>query len=394
MTDNGRSTSSTGPLDAGGPDSGFAQRLRVLLRSVLRTNGSARRDIEDAIAADEEGGAAFTPEERAMLRAILRLGDLRVEDVMVPRADIDAVDADIPVSDLIAVFNDAGHSRMPVYRETLDDPIGMVHIKDVMKWIFETAAANKAKNKKKTNGQNSDEKTHDAGSVSIGLDLGDIDLSTSLHATGTARPVLFVPPSMPARILLERMQASRTQMALVIDEYGGTDGLVSLEDLVEIIVGEIEDEHDDAEEATIVKVDDGLFIADARADLEDLAKIVGPAFDVGEYGEDVDTIGGLVFTVTGRIPVRGEIIHPVDAFEFEILDADPRRIKKIRIRERRKAKSTLRGRPRLNTGGAPETAADSEKADAADGDQSPKDTVSNEATKSPQPSGETGPVSS
>ena len=125
-----------------------------------------------------------------------------------------------------------------------------------------------------------------------------------------------------------------------------------------------------------------------------LAEIVGPAFDVGEYGEDIDTIGGLVFTVTGRIPVRGEIIHPVDAFEFEILDADPRRIKKIRIRERRKAKSTLRGRPRQNSGGAPETASDSEKADAADGDRSAKDTVSNETTKSPQPSGETGPVSS
>ncbi len=378
MTDNGRSTQITGPAEAGGPDSGFAQRLRVMLRSVLRTNGSARRDIEDAIAADEASGAAFTPEERAMLRAILRLGDLRVEDVMVPRADIDAVDANIPISELIAEFRDAGHSRMPVYRDTLDDPIGMVHIKDVMKWIFETAGGNKADNGKKANGQKREDKADEGESTYVSLDLSDIDLSTNLHATGTARPVLFVPPSMPARILLERMQASRTQMALVIDEYGGTDGLVSLEDLVEIIVGEIEDEHDDAEEATIVKVDDGLFIADARADLEDVAELVGPAFDVGDYGEDVDTIGGLVFTVTGRIPVRGEIIHPVDAFEFEILDADPRRIKKIRIRERRKAKPTLRGRARGSVGGASETSVVA---------------AANEATKSPQPAKESGPAS-
>ena len=378
MTDNGRSTQITGPAEAGGPDSGFAQRLRDMLRSVLRTNGSARRDIEDAIAADEASGAAFTPEERAMLRAILRLGDLRVEDVMVPRADIDAVDANIPISELIAEFGDAGHSRMPVYRDTLDDPIGMVHIKDVMKWIFETAGAKKADNGKKANGQKGEDRADEGASTYVSLNLSDIDLSTNLHATGTARPVLFVPPSMPARILLERMQASRTQMALVIDEYGGTDGLVSLEDLVEIIVGEIEDEHDDADEATIVKVDDGLFIADARADLEDVAEVVGPAFDVGDYGEDVDTIGGFVFTVTGRIPVRGEIIHPVDAFEFEILDADPRRIKKIRIRERRKAKPALRGRTRGSAGGASETAVD---------------TAANEATKSRQSAEESGPAS-
>jgi CBS domain containing-hemolysin-like protein len=314
------------------------QRLGNVLRAVLRirTNGSARRDIEDAIAADEESGAAFTPEERSMLRAILRLGDLPVEDVMVPRADIDAAEIEIPIAKLIAEFRDAGHSRMPVYRETLDDPIGMVHIKDIMKWILESAGGSAA-------GEGEEE-------VEPTLDLGAVDLQASLHSSGMIRPVLFVPPSMPARILLERMQASRTQMALVIDEYGGTDGLVSLEDLVEIIVGEIEDEHDDTEAATIVKVGDGLYVADARADIEDVIEVIGPTFDVGEYGEDADTVGGLVFTAAGRIPVRGEIIHPIDNFEFEILDADPRRIKRIRIRERRKAKTPLRGRPKTAPG--------------------------------------------
>ncbi|HMB49014.1 MAG TPA: hemolysin family protein [Afifellaceae bacterium] len=314
-------------------------RLKLVLR--MRTNGSARRDIEDAIAADEESGAAFSPEERNMLRAILRLGDLRVEDVMVPRADIDAADIQIPIAKLLTVFRDAGHSRMPVYRETLDDPIGMVHIKDIMKWILDTAsgnAENTPESKATAEPENPDENAWAT------LDLSAVDLRTSLHDSGTARPVLFVPPSMPARILLERMQASRTQMALVIDEYGGTDGLVSLEDLVEIIVGEIEDEHDDAEEATIVKVGDGLYVADARAPIEDAIEIIGPSFDVGEYGEDTDTVGGMVFMAAGRIPVRGEIIHPIANFEFEILDADPRRIKRIRIRERRKIKVPIRSR--------------------------------------------------
>jgi CBS domain containing-hemolysin-like protein len=331
MMDNERSTTSSGGEDAPAIEDRFWRRLGRRVRTLFsRSNGSARQDIEEAIDADEKGGEAFAPEERAMLRAILRLGDLRVEDVMVPRADIEAVDINIPISQLIAEFHDASHSRMPVYRDTLDDPIGMVHIKDVMKWIFETAAKGKSKKARVEAKDN--------------LDLSGVDLQRSLHQTGAARPVLFVPPSMPARILLERMQASRTQMALVIDEYGGTDGLVSLEDLVEIIVGEIEDEHDDEEEATIVKVGEGLFVADARAAIEDAVEIIGPSFDVGEFGEDADTIGGLIFTAIGRIPVRGEIIHPIDTFEFEILDADPRRIKRIRIRERRKIKTPVRGR--------------------------------------------------
>ena len=305
-------------------------RFLALLRTAFggRQNGSVRADIEEAIAADEAEGAAFSPEERAMLRAILRLGDMRVDDVMVPRADIEAVEIDTSVAGLLVAAREAGHSRMPVYRETLDDPVGMVHIKDVMGWIADTAMKPREERGEPR------------------FDLGAVNLDCTLKATGLVRPLLFVPPSMPARMLLQRMQASRTQMALVIDEYGGTDGLVSLEDLIEVIVGEIEDEHDLDEEPTIRKVAEGQYVADARASVEDAREVIGPAFDAGEEAEEVETVGGLVFAAIGRIPVRGEIVHAVAGFEFEILDADPRRIKRIRIRERRKLKSAARLRPK------------------------------------------------
>jgi CBS domain containing-hemolysin-like protein len=147
---------------------------------------------------------------------------------------------------------------------------------------------------------------------------------------------------MAARVLLKRMQASRTQMALVIDEYGGTDGLVSLEDLVEIIVGEIEDEHDPEEEPTVLRVADGVYIADARTPVEEAREAIGPEFRAGEKAEDIETIGGLIFAATGRIPPRGEVVQAVDGFDFEVLDADPRRIKRVRIRDRAKAPAPVR----------------------------------------------------
>ena len=314
-------------------DGGTAQTLRDRVSNLLRAafgaranGGSVRAEIEHAIAADEAAGADFAPEERAMLRAVLKLGGMRVEDVMVPRADIEAVDLETSVAEIIATLQKEGHSRMPVYRESLDDPVGMIHIKDVLGWI----------------GTSAFRPASDDGSVAH-FELGAVDLGRPLKETGLVRSLLFVPPSMPARLLLQRMQASRTQMALVIDEYGGTDGLVSLEDLVEIIVGEIEDEHDLDDEVEIQPTGEGLFVADARASIEDAQKVIGTHFTAGEFAEDVDTVGGLVFAATGRIPVRGEIVHAVDGFEFEILDADPRRIKRIRIRERRKGKG---GRPR------------------------------------------------
>lgn len=315
------------PFDTGAdPSTSLGNRLRSGFRTLfgLRKNGSARAEIEEALAADEAAGAAFSPEERTMLRAVLKLGDMRVEDVMVPRADIDAINIQTPILDLLMAFAEAGHSRMPVYRETLDDPIGMVHIKDAMIWITRTSAGK---------GKDSD---------TVPLDLTAVDLGQTLEMAGIIRPVLFVPPSMSARMLLGQMQASRTHMALVIDEYGGTDGLISLEDLVEIVVGEIEDEHDETEEPAIEKVAEGEFVADARTPIEDVCELIGPAFDVGEHDEDVDTIGGLVFSLIDRVPARGEIIKALEGFEFEVLDADPRRIKKLRIRERRKARSPAR----------------------------------------------------
>jgi CBS domain containing-hemolysin-like protein len=311
-------------------------RLRAALLSALglKPNGSARAEIEDAIAADEAAGATLSPEERAMLRAILKLGDMRVEDVMIPRADIEALDIDRPVSEVIATFRESGHSRLPVFRETLDEPVGMVHIRDLMHWVAD--AALRPAGASAAHGPN--------------FDFAAVDLSISLQEAGIVRPVLFVPPSMPARVLLKRMQTTRTQMALVIDEYGGTDGLASLEDLVEVIVGEIEDEHDLEEEPTLEKVADGVFIADARTSVEDARAAIGPDFKVGENAEDIETIGGLIFAATGRIPVKGEIAQAVDGFDFEVLDADPRRIKRVRIRDRSVAQSAAKAPKRMAAG--------------------------------------------
>ena len=157
---------------------------------------------------------------------------------------------------------------------------------------------------------------------------------------------------MPARVLLKRMQASRTQMALVIDEYGGTDGLVSLEDLVETIVGEIEDEHDFEEDPTILRVAEGVYVADARTGVDDARALIGPEFKVGENAEGVESIGGLIFAATGRIPVKGESVAAVEGFDFEVLEADPRRIKRVRIRDRAKAQPPPRkARPGGDDGG-------------------------------------------
>jgi CBS domain containing-hemolysin-like protein len=324
--DQGRS--SDGPSsDSTGQQSDIVARLRAALLSALglKSNGSARAEIEDAIAADEAAGETLTADERTMLRAILRLGDMRVEDVMVPRADIEALDIESSLAEVIAVFRESGHSRMPVFRETLDEPLGMVHIRDLMAWIADRALAKDGDKRKKPS-----------------FDFGAVDLSPTLEQSKLVRPVLFVPPSMPARALLKRMQATRTQLALVIDEYGGTDGVVSLEDLVELIVGEIEDEHDLDEEPTVKQVAEGVYVADARASLENAAAVIGPDFKVGDKGEEIETIGGLVFAETGRIPPKGEVVEPVDGFSFEVLDADPRRIKTGRIRDIAKAAAPVR----------------------------------------------------
>ncbi len=314
-----------------------------------RNTAALRASLEDVLANEGADSDVFSPEERAMLRNILRLREMRVEDVMVPRADIDAVEYAMPLGELLEAFRESGHSRMPVYRETLDDPIGMVHIKDLMAYVTVAAAV----------------APQEGGGPEADLDLTQVDLSRPLADLELVRPVLFVPPSMPATDLLAKMQATRTQMALVIDEYGGTDGLASLEDVVETVVGDIEDEHDDVEGPMIVAAADGLFVADARAPLEEVAEAIGVSGLVGEYGEDVDTLGGLVFTLVGRVPVRGEIITFRDGLEFEVMDADPRRIKRLKIRRRAAAAPEPRRRRRSEPTETPAPAAETGTASAS-----------------------------
>jgi CBS domain containing-hemolysin-like protein len=290
--------------------------------------GSIRADLKDVLDAMTPGESGFSPEESRMLKNILGLRERRVGDVMIPRADIIAVQQDIKLGDLLRTFEGAGHSRLVVYNDTLDDPVGMAHIRDLIAFMTARAAVDPEKNAKRKK------------PLPAGLDLKAINLAMPLSATQIVREILFVPPSMRVIDLLARMQATRIHLALVIDEYGGTDGLCSMEDIVEQIVGEIADEHDEDELPAVVRQPDGTYIADARAHLEDVVAIVGSDFDVGDAAEEVDTLGGYLVTRAGRLPVRGEIVPGPGLFEFEVLDADPRRVKRIRItrlKERREA---------------------------------------------------------
>ena len=294
------------------------ERLTSLFRQ--RNGSNLREDIADALAESASDEAAFSPAERAMLNNILRFREVRVEDVMVPRADIEAVEINTSLGALMNLFEESGHSRMPVYAETLDDPRGMVHIRDIVAHITRIARVKKARSTRKP-------------AVAAELNLANVDLSKTIGELSLTRTVLFVPPSMLAADLMARMQATRTQMALVIDEYGGTDGLVSLEDIVEMVVGDIEDEHDDQDEPLITEAGDGVFVVDGKAEIDEVAKVIGDAFTAGEHGETVDTIGGMIFNTLGRVPARGEVVHAVPGFEFHVLDADPRRVKRVRIVE-------------------------------------------------------------
>jgi len=280
---------------------------RLLQTFGLGEEPDLRELIEDALARSKSD--TLSSQERSMLRRILRLGTLTIEDVMVPRADIIAVDDTISVADLMGVFRQAEHSRVPVYHETLDDPRGMVHIRDLMSWITSEAEACKE------------------GS----LNLGKVDLGRNIASINILREILYVPGSMSVLDLLLKMQTTRLHLALVVDEYGGTDGLVSIEDLVEEVVGDIADEHD-VEDEPLIKSDPRLgLVADARTPISDLEKHLGLELASEEQEEEVDTLGGLVFAIAGRIPARGELVQHPSGIEFEVLDADPRRIKKLRI---------------------------------------------------------------
>jgi CBS domain containing-hemolysin-like protein len=280
---------------------------------------TVRADLKDVLDAMTPGESGFSPEESRMLKNILGLHERRVGDVMVPRADIIAVQQDIKLGELVRMFEGAAHSRLVVYNDTLDDPIGMVHIRDLIAFMTARAAVDPEKNAKRKK------------PLPAGLDLKTIDLSMPLSAAKIVREILFVPPSARVMDLLARMQATRIHLALVVDEYGGSDGLVSIEDIVEQIVGEIADEHDEDATPHVVRQQDDSFIADARASLEDVSATIGNDFDPGDVAEEVDTLGGYLVTRAGRLPVRGELIPGPGLFEFEVLDADPRRIKRVRI---------------------------------------------------------------
>jgi CBS domain containing-hemolysin-like protein len=301
--------------------------LTRLMRAVFNwKSNSARSDLQTALANGSVGEGGFSPQERIMLTNILALRGRRVDDVMVPRADIITVQQDITLGELLKVFEGAGHSRLVAHNDTLDDPVGMVHIRDVIGYMVRHAQQGAAKSKRKK-------------PFPAGLDLKAIDLSVPLSEAKIIREILFVPPSMPALDLLAKMQATRIHLALVIDEYGGTDGIVSIEDVVEEVFGEIEDEHDEDETPRIVRQPDGSFLADARAPLEDVVATVGPEFDIGDIGDEVDTLGGYVMTRAGRLPTRGQVVPGPGEFEIEVLDSDPRRLKRVRI---------TRGRPERN----------------------------------------------
>ncbi len=282
-------------------------------------SGSIRSDLKVLLEGSNPDDTGLSLEESTMLKNILGLRERRLEDVMVPRADIVAVHQDIPLGELVKVFENAPHSRLVVYNDTLDDPVGMVHIRDLIAFMTARAAVSPQQNAKR-------KKPFPAG-----LDFRGIDLSMPLSQAHIIRTILFVPPSMPALDLLAKMQATRIHLALVIDEYGGTDGIISIEDLVEQIVGDIEDEHDEAAEHTVVRQPDGSFLADARASIEDVIAMIGDEFDVGDASEEVDTLGGYLVTRVGRVPVRGELVPGPGSFEIEVLDADPRRVKKVKV---------------------------------------------------------------
>lgn len=276
---------------------------RLLHLFSLKSKDSIREDIEEALAETAED-ADVSPKERTMLKNVLGLHRVRVEDVMVPRGDIVAVPADTTIASLLGVFRSAGHSRLPVYGDTLDDAKGMIHIRDVVGFLAAQAEGGDA--------------------------AAPLDLSISVEAANLVRALLFAPPSMPAIDLLVRMQATHTHMALVVDEYGGTDGLVTIENLVERVVGEIEDEHD-VDEILLVRGEDLTFTADARAKLEEVSEALNVDLLSHDLAEDIDTLGGLITALAGRVPAQGETIPGPSGLEFEVLEADPRRLKRVRI---------------------------------------------------------------
>ncbi|MGH6906518.1 MAG: hemolysin family protein [Aestuariivirga sp.] len=303
------------------PGNAFWRRLKA------RLFGGARRGLRESLEgaikvhAARHPGEAFGQEAKSMMLNIIEFSDLRVDGAMVPRADIVAIDDQATMRELMQRFIGAGHSRLPVYRESLDEITGMVHVKDFMGWLV--AKGTKRKSAK-----------------SPGLSIAASELSATVRQSGLHREVLFVPPSMPAADLLVKMQASHIHLAIVIDEYGGTDGLISIEDLMEEIVGDISDEHDTDEDNLIKPAGEGVFVADGRVDIAKLEELLNVDLLSDEDDEETDTLAGLIFKMAGRVPARGEIIRHENGLEFEILESDPRRVKRLRIAAKNPETST------------------------------------------------------
>ncbi len=280
--------------EEGRPEPSIVRSVSSWLVRAFARNGDAtwQESLEELIEEEEDIAEQITPEERDLLMNLLRFGRLNAEDAMVPRPDIVAVEESATLEDIVGMIRQDGHSRMPVYRDTLDEIVGMVHIRDVMPYWGGT---------------------------------------NEFQLPQIIRPLLFVPQSMPVVDLLAKMRVSRLHMAVIVDEYGGTDGLVTIEDLVEEIVGEIEDEHDVVSTPTLSISPDGAVEADARTEIEALESHFGVQLRDNEFDEDLDTVGGLVSRLAGRVPLRLDRLSHPSGLTFEIVDADPRRVKRVRV---------------------------------------------------------------
>ena len=269
-----------------------------------RIFGSSDADADTTAVSDnpmQKEVASADAGAREMLVNLRNMRDMRVEDVYVPKADIEAISDEASLAELVEAFRKSGMTRLPVFTETLDTPIGFIHLKD----------------------------------LALNFGFGNSDKPFKIESL--IRKLLFVPPSMRIGVLLQKMQGSRIHMALVIDEYGGVEGLISIEDLLEQIVGDIADEHDDHESALWIEERPGVYLAYARADLQEFEAMAKVDLLPDDIDEDVDTLGGLVFRLAGRVPGRGEIVSHPDGHEIEVIDADPRKVKRMRLRLKRPA---------------------------------------------------------
>jgi CBS domain containing-hemolysin-like protein len=292
--------------------------LSKLKRRLAPKPGDLQSSLDGVIEshAEETGTEGLDGDARSMMRNVIGFADMRVNDLMVPRANIIAVEDSSTMRELLAQFIEANHSRLPIFRESLDDVSGMIHVKDYLRWM--TSKGSKKKTKL----------VPEAGVTLAAKELS----STIKQHPSLLRDVLFVPPSMPAPDLLLKMKASHIHLAIVVDEYGGTDGIVSLEDLVEVIIGDISDEHDtDDEQDMLRQVDEKTYVANAQVEISTLDQKLKVDLLPDDQEDEADTLAGLVFEMAGRVPIRGEIIKHPSGLEFEIMESDARRIKRVRI---------------------------------------------------------------